>query len=83
MKCSTKNEWVLDGDTVLYGGAAELRETLEYDLAVERDFSYAGLTMQEVIRHLTRFISRLWQIYVFGEGNTRSTLSAIFLIIHP
>ena len=59
MKCSTKNEWVLDGDTVLYGGAAELRETLEYDLAVERDFSYAGLTMQEVIRHLTRFISRV------------------------
>ena len=69
----TKNEWVLDGDTVLYGGATELRETLEYDLSVERDFSYAGLNMQEVIQHLARFISRLWQIHVFGEGNTRTT----------
>ena len=74
----TKNEWVLDGDTVLYGGAAELRETLEYDLSIEREFSYAGLTMQEVIRHLARFISRLWQIHVFGEGNTRTT--AVFFI---
>ena len=74
----TKNEWVLDGDTVLYGGAAELREALEYDLAQEKSFNYAGLTMQEVIRHLARFISRLWQIHVFGEGNTRTT--AVFFI---
>ena len=74
----TKNEWVLDGDSVLYGGAAELRETLEYDLSQEREFSYAGLTMQEVIRHLAKFISRLWQIHVFGEGNTRTT--AVFFI---
>ncbi len=74
----TKSEWVLDGDTVLYGGATELRETLEYDLSQERDFSYAGLTMQEVIRHLAKFISRLWQIHVFREGNTRTT--AVFFI---
>ena len=74
----TKKEWVLDGDTVMYGGASELRPTLEYDLSQERDFSYAGLTMQEVIRHLARFVSRLWQIHVFGEGNTRTT--AVFFI---
>ncbi len=74
----TKNEWVLDGDTVLYGGATELRLTLEYDLSQERDYSYAGMTMSEVIQHLARFISRLWQIHVFGEGNTRTT--AVFLI---
>ena len=74
----TKNEWVLDGDTVLYGGATELRATLEYDLSQEKEFNYAGLTMQEVIRHLARFISRLWQIHVFGEGNTRTT--AVFFI---
>ena len=74
----SKKEWVLDGDTVLYGGAAELRMMLEYDLIQEREFSYAGLTMQEVIKHLARFISRLWQIHVFGEGNTRTT--AVFFI---
>ena len=62
----------------MYGGASELRPTLEYDLSQEREFSYAGLTMQEVIKHLAKFISRLWQIHVFGEGNTRTT--AVFFI---
>lgn len=74
----SKKEWVLNGDTVLYGGASELRATLEYDFSVERNFSYKGLSMQETIAHIARFISRLWQIHVFGEGNTRTT--AVFLI---
>lgn len=74
----TKKEWVLDGDTVTYGGATELRATLEYDISQEKAFDYSGLSMDEVIRHLARFISRLWQIHVFGEGNTRTT--AVFLI---
>ena len=74
----TKQEWVLDGDTVTYGGATELRATLEYDISQEKAFDYSGLSMDEVIRHLARFISRLWQIHVFGEGNTRTT--AVFFI---
>lgn len=74
----TKKEWVLDGDTVLYGGALELRPTLEYDFEQERQFSYKGLDTDEVIRHLAQFISRLWQIHIFGEGNTRTT--AVFFI---
>lgn len=74
----TKKEWVLDGDTVSYGGASNLRETLDYDFSQERDFRYNGLTMDETIHHLAVFISRLWQIHVFCEGNTRTT--AVFLI---
>lgn len=74
----TKKEWVLDGDTVSYGGALDLREALEYDFAQEREFRYNGLTMDETIHHLAVFISRLWQIHVFGEGNTRTT--AVFFI---
>ena len=74
----TKQEWVLDGDTVTYGGATELRAALEYDLSQEREFDYTGLSMDEIIRHLARFISRLWQIHIFGEGNTRTT--AVFFI---
>lgn len=73
-----KKEWVLDGDTVSYGGALDLREALEYDFAQEREFRYNGLTMDETIHHLAVFISRLWQIHVFGEGNTRTT--AVFFI---
>ncbi len=74
----TKNEWVLDGDTVIYGNAISLRETLEYDFGLERSFDYKGLSTEEVIKHVARFISNLWQIHIFGEGNTRTT--AVFLI---
>ena len=74
----TKKEWVLDGATVLYGTASELRATLEYDLSQEKSFSYKGLSMDETIHHLAVFVSRLWQIHVFAEGNTRTT--AVFFI---
>ena len=74
----TKKEWVLDGATVLYGSASGLRATLEYDFSQEKDFSYKGLSVDEIIHHLAVFISRLWQIHIFGEGNTRAT--AVFFI---
>lgn len=74
----TKKEWVLNGATVLYGSAAELRATLEYDFSEERRFSYKNLSMDDIVHHLAVFISRLWQIHVFGEGNTRTT--AVFFI---
>ena len=69
---------MLDGATVMYGSASELRATLEYDFSQEKDFSYRGLSMDEIIHHLAVFISRLWQIHIFGEGNTRTT--AVFFI---
>lgn len=74
----TKKEWVLDGSTVLYGPASELRASLEYDLSQEKSFTYKGLSMDETIHHLAVFVSRLWQIHVFAEGNTRTT--AVFFI---
>ena len=69
---------MLDGATVMYGSASELRATLEYDFSQEKDFSYRGLSMDEIIHHLAVFISRLLQIHIFGEGNTRIT--AVFFI---
>lgn len=74
----TKKEWVLSGETVLYGSASELKATLKYDLSEEKKFSYRGLSMNQIIHHLAMFVSRLWQIHVFGEGNTRTT--AVFFI---
>ena len=74
----TKKEWVLNGATVLYGSATELRATLDYDFSEEKKFSYKNLSMDEIIHHLAVFISRLWQIHVFEEGNTRTT--AVFFI---
>jgi fido (protein-threonine AMPylation protein)/biotin operon repressor len=74
----TKKEWVLNGETVLYASADSLKATLEYDFEQERKFNYKGLNEQEIVEHIAHFISNLWQIHIFGEGNTRTT--AIFLI---
>ena len=74
----SKKEWVLRGDTVLYTSAAELRMTLDYDFAQEARFDYRTLSPSEMIVHFARFISGLWQIHPFGEGNTRTT--AVFAI---
>jgi fido (protein-threonine AMPylation protein) len=74
----TKTEWALDGETVLYASADYLKETLEYDFKEEKAFVYKGLSKQQIIEHIAHFIAYLWQIHIFGEGNTRTT--AVFLI---
>ncbi len=45
---------------------------------MENLFSYKGLSTTEIIHHLALFVSGLWQIHPFEEGNTRTT--AVFLI---
>lgn len=69
----SKKEWVLRGDSVLYGRWQDLRMAIEYDLEQERQFSYAGLSKDQMIEHLARFVSGLWQTHPFREGNTRTT----------
>lgn len=73
-----KEEWVLDGDTIMYGNAINLKETLEYDIGEEKKYDYRGRSTEELISHLATFVANLWQIHIFGEGNTRTT--AVFLI---
>ena len=74
----TKKEWVLNRATIYYADYTTISETLEYDMRAEREFSYAGLPVDEAIRHLVRFCANLWQIHAFCEGNTRTT--AVFMI---
>ena len=74
----TKKEWVLEGDTVLYLNWEDLRRAIDYDLEQERAYTYSGRSHDEMISHLSRFVSGLWQIHAFGEGNTRTT--AVFTI---
>ena len=69
----TKREWVLDGDTVLYASASMIQETLNYDFSQERKVNYAYLNTDKAIEQIARFISGIWQIHPFGEGNTRTT----------
>ena len=74
----TKKEWVLEGDTVNYLNWEDLRRALDYDIKQEREFSYKGLAQDDLIGHIASFVSGLWQIHAFGEGNTRTT--AVFTI---
>ena len=74
----TKKEWVLNGDTVIYSPFETIRETLEYDFNQEKNFSYKDLNLDEFIKHICKFISNIWQIHPFCEGNTRTT--AVFII---
>ncbi len=74
----TKSQWILDGDTISYGSAGSLTELLNYDFGEEKKFDYSQVSSVEAIRHIGRFISAIWQIHAFGEGNTRTT--AVFLI---
>jgi fido (protein-threonine AMPylation protein)/DNA-binding transcriptional ArsR family regulator len=74
----TKNEWVLNGNTVYYASAENINATLDYDFKQEKNFKYKGLTKREIVEHIASFISGLWQIHAFSEGNTRTV--AVFTI---
>jgi len=76
----SKKEWVLDGESVIYAPADLLKETIEYDFSQERQFSYRNLSPQETVKHICKFVSGLWQIHPFREGNTRTI--AVFTILY-
>ena len=74
----SKDEWVLNGETVYYASADSIHATLDYDFEQEKAFVYKGLSKEQITEHITKFVSGLWQIHAFGEGNTRTT--AVFAI---
>ena len=74
----TKEEWVLDGDTVIYSDYRDIVPALNYDFDQEKAFQYTGLDKMEFIEHISRFTSGIWQIHPFPEGNTRTV--AVFII---
>ena len=74
----TKREWVLNGDTVQYTSSCMIKDTLEYDFDRERKFKYKGLSEDAFVEHFATFISGIWQIHPFREGNTRTV--ALFAI---
>ena len=75
-----KKEWVLNGDTVNYLNWEDLRRALDYDIEQERNFIYKGISPDNLISHISRFISGIWQVHAFREGNTRTT--AVFAILY-
>jgi fido (protein-threonine AMPylation protein) len=74
----SKKEYVLNGQSVEYGDAKSIKEMLGYDIEKEKNFDYSVLGQRQKIEHFAKFISDLWQIHCFGEGNTRAI--AVFAI---
>ena len=73
-----KREWVLKDDSVTYGSADTIKQSLIRDFIDEREFDYGGKTPRMAIPHFARFIAQIWQVHPFGEGNTRTT--AVFAV---
>ena len=57
-----------------------MRKAIEYDLEQERSFDYPKVDRNGLVNHIAQFVSGLWQIHPFGEGNTRTT--AVFTILY-
>ncbi len=74
----SKKELVLRGESVRYEHAPLISPTLKYEFEQEDKFSYKNLTMEEMVKHICRFVANVWQVHPFGEGNTRTT--AVFTI---
>ena len=74
----SKKEWILNGESVIYADFNSIKDTLDYDFAAEKQFSYEGLSVEAAVKHLAKFASDIWQIHPFGEGNTRAT--AVFIL---
>lgn len=70
-------ETILNGDYIYFTPPYEIEPTLNYEFQQEQYFSYNHQYSEQVIEHLINFVSSIWQIHPFREGNTRTI--AIFI----
>lgn len=73
----TKDEPILNDDTVNYQSYDMIEETLKYDFQEEKEQNYIDYNEKQLIERICEFTSRIWQVHPFQEGNTRTT--AIFI----
>lgn len=73
----SKQEIILNNDSVAYGESKTLKASLEYDIYQELEKDYHKMNIVEVINNITKFSSNIWQVHPFREGNTRTT--ALFI----
>ncbi len=73
----SKHEKILNNDSVAYGDCKTLKESLEYDISLEKEKNYKNMSVVEIINNITKFSSSIWQVHPFIEGNTRTT--ALFI----
>ena len=75
-----KQEKILNGDSVLYADPMLIQQSLDYLFRQEREFTYGFKLQGDVLRNFCRFISNIWQVHPFVEGNTRTV--ALFSVLY-
>ncbi|TEX99678.1 Fic family protein [Campylobacter sp. US33a] len=73
-----KEEAILNGKSVNYANYDDILELLEYDFEKEKKNDYSKISDDEFIKKISSFVSNIWQIHPFREGNTRTI--AVFTI---
>ena len=68
-----KREWVLEGESVEYSPFYLIEETLNYEFSLERGVDYPSMPADEALKRICKFVSGIWQVHPFAEGNTRTT----------
>lgn len=71
-----KEEDILNGKSVIYTDYKNIEEYLDYDLEEERN----RIRFENIddIKHLSKFVSNIWNTHPFREGNTRTI--AVFVV---
>lgn len=70
----SKHEKILNNDSVAYGDYKTLKESLEYDISLEKYKNYKEMNIVDAINSIAKFSSNIWQVHPFREGNTRTTV---------
>ena len=73
----SKDEPILNGNSVKYSNYHIIKDTLEYDFQEEKECKYSSMANEQVIHQISKFTSSIWQVHPFMEGNTRTT--AVFM----
>lgn len=76
----SKQEDVLNGKSVIYEPSNTIADALNYDFQIEQNKNYDTMSEKEKVQSIQKFISGIWQIHPFREGNTRTT--AMFTIMY-
>lgn len=67
-----KQEDILNGDSVLYADPTMIQASLDYLFREESRESYGTSLSETDVARLAKFVSLLWQVHPFVEGNTRT-----------
>ncbi|MDO4290229.1 MAG: Fic family protein [Eggerthellaceae bacterium] len=75
-----KSELILNGDSVSYADPSLVESSLDFAFSEERGHLYTLSFEDAELDHFARFISRVWQVHPFCQGNTRTV--AVFAILY-